>query len=42
MFDADNCSKVTGMAPIPDVAYIDKHPQPSRDSAKTLQVLLQQ
>ena len=41
VYSANNCSKVTGQAPIPDVAYIDKHPQPSRDSAKTLPALLQ-
>ena len=41
VYSANNCSKVTGQESIPDVAYIDKHPQPSRDSAHTMQVLLQ-
>lgn len=29
------------MAEIPGVTYIDKHPQPTHDTAKTLQVLIQ-
>ena len=41
MYQAGNISQITGMAAVPGVTYIDKHPQPTRDTAKTLQLLLQ-